>query len=65
MIFSLYVNDLFIFGSNLHFISETKNMLNNHFDMKDLGEVNFILGIKITKTNDGIFLDQSHYVEKI
>ena len=33
--------------------------------MKDLGVVNFILGMKITKTCDGIFLDQSHYVKKI
>ena len=32
--------------------------------MKDLGEANFILGIKITRTCEGIFLDQSHYVEK-
>ena len=34
-------------------------------NMKDLGEANFILGMKITKTRDGIFLNQSHYVEKI
>ena len=40
-------------------------MLNSHFDMKDLGEANFILEIKITKTNNDIFLDQSPYVEKI
>ena len=40
-------------------------MLKSHFDMKDLGETNFILGMKITKTCDEIFLDQSHYVEKI
>ena len=25
-------------------------MLKSHFDMKDLGEANFILGMKITKT---------------
>ena len=49
----------------MHVINETKNMLKNHFDMKDLGEANFILGMKITKTRDGIFLNQSHYVEKI
>ena len=42
-----------------------KNMLKSHFDMKDLGEANCILGMKITKTCDGIFLDQSHYVEKM
>lgn len=64
VIISLYVDDLLIFGSNLHIINETKNMLYSHFDMKDLGEANFNLGIKITKTNDDIFLDQSHYVEK-
>ena len=33
--------------------------------MKDLGEANFILGMKITKACDGIYLDQSHYAEKI
>ncbi|RWR85165.1 putative Polyprotein [Cinnamomum micranthum f. kanehirae] len=64
-IVSLYVDDLLIFGSNLHVINETKNMLCSYFDMKDLGEANFILGMKITKSCDGIFLDQSHYVEKI
>ena len=42
-----------------------KMFLESHFDMKDLGEANFILGIKITRTCEGIFLDQSHYVEKI
>ena len=32
-------------------------MLKSHFDMKDLGKANFILGMKITKTCDRIFLD--------
>ena len=56
VIINLYVDDLLIFDSNFHIINETKNMLNNHFDVKDFGEANFILGIKITKTNDGLFL---------
>ena len=54
VIISLYVDDMLIFGSNVHDINETKNMLKSHFDMKDLGEANFILGMKITKTCDGI-----------
>ena len=65
VIISLYVDDMLVFGSNMHVINETKNMLKSHFDMKDLGEANFILGMKITKTCDVIFLDKSHYVEKI
>ena len=40
-------------------------MLKGYFDIKDLGEGSFILGMKITKTCDGIFFDQPHYVEKI
>ena len=48
----------------MNVIDESKNVLRSHFDMKDLGETNFILGIKITRTCEKIFLDQSHYVEK-
>ena len=33
--------------------------------MKDLGEANVILGMKISGTSNGIFVDQSHYIGKI
>ena len=65
IIICLYVDDMLIFGSNLHVINDVKSMLSANFDMKDLGEVDVILGIKITITENGIFLDQSHYIEMI
>ena len=40
-------------------------MLNNRFDMKDMGLVDVILGIKIKRTSDGLILSQSHYVDNI
>ena len=46
------------------FIYETKNMLRSQFDIKALGEANFILGMKITKTCDGIYLEPQN-IEKI
>ena len=49
----------------MNVIDEAKNVLRCHFNMKDLGETNFILGIIKKRTCEGIFLDQSHYVEKI
>ncbi|CAJ2638269.1 unnamed protein product [Trifolium pratense] len=61
----LYVDDLLIFGSNLSAVNAVKSLLCNNFDMKDLGEASVILGIKITRSEKGISLDQSHYVEKI
>ena len=33
--------------------------------MKDLDVTDIILGIKISKTSNGLVLPQSHYVEKI
>ncbi|KAL0561584.1 hypothetical protein IC582_002018 [Cucumis melo] len=65
IIICLYVDDMLIFGSNLHVINDVKSMLSANFDMKNLGEVNVTLRIKITRTENGIFLDQSHYIEKI
>ena len=52
-------------GNNNEVIKTTKKMLNNKFNMKDLGVADVILAIKISKTSDGLILSQSHYIEKI
>ena len=65
VIICLYVDDILIMGSNNEVIKTTKEMFNNKFDMKDLGVADVILGIKISKTSDGLILSQSHYIEKI
>ena len=46
-------------------INTAKMLHKNNFDMKDIGEANVILGMKISRTSNGIFVDQSHYIEKI
>ena len=35
------------------------------FDMKDLGVVELILGVKIVNTPQGLALSQSHYIERV
>ncbi|KAL0312759.1 UNVERIFIED_CONTAM: Retrovirus-related Pol polyprotein from transposon TNT 1-94 [Sesamum radiatum] len=65
IIVCLYVDDMLIMGSNRDVILTTKRMLTKHFDMKDMGLVDVILGIKISKTSDGLALSQSHYIENI
>ena len=65
VIICLYVDDMLIMGSNNEVIKPTKKMFNNKFNMKDLGVADVILGIKISKTSDGLILSQSHYIEKI
>ncbi|KAL4032876.1 hypothetical protein IC575_005959 [Cucumis melo] len=56
---------MLIFGTNMELITETKLFLSSHFEMKDLGEADVILGVKIRKNKTSLSLCQSHYVEKI
>ena len=55
---------MLIFGTNIHVVNETKTLLFSHFEMKDMGEADVILGIKIRKTMM-IFLCVSLCVEKL
>ena len=64
-IICLYVDDLLIFGSNIHAINLVKSLLSANFDMKDLGKASVILGIKIPRSKKRLSLNQSHYIEKI
>jgi hypothetical protein len=43
----LYVDDILLASSNVNLLLETKKFLSLNFDMKDLGEASFILGIEI------------------
>ena len=43
----LYVDDILLIGNDVRVISSVKIWLSSQFDMKDLGEANFILGIKL------------------
>ncbi|KAL0440003.1 UNVERIFIED_CONTAM: Retrovirus-related Pol polyprotein from transposon TNT 1-94 [Sesamum latifolium] len=61
----LYVDDILLIGSCVEIIIETKSFLKNKFEMKDMGEADVILGIKLIRSTDGIAISQSHYVEKI
>ena len=59
------LDDMLIFGTNLLVVSETKSFLRSKFDMKDSGEAEVTLGIKISRTPNGLNLSQEHYVENI
>ncbi|GJU82138.1 zinc finger, CCHC-type containing protein [Tanacetum coccineum] len=65
VIICLYVDDMLIFGADQDQVNKTKEFLSSNFDMKDLGEAEVILGIRIKRGNNGISISQSHYIEKI
>ncbi|GJY33512.1 zinc finger, CCHC-type containing protein [Tanacetum coccineum] len=65
VIICLYVDDMLIFGTDQNQVDKTEKFLSSKFSMKDMGEVDVIVGIKIKHENKGIVITQSPYIEKI
>ena len=49
IILSLYVDDILLAGNDMEMIITTKGWLSSNFEMKDMGEVDYILGVKILR----------------
>ena len=58
----LYVDDLVIGGQDLVEINQVKSFLSDIFDMKDLHELHYFLGIEVIRTPVGTMISQRHYV---
>ena len=57
----LYVDDLVIVGADLDEIGRVKSQLVASFEMKDLGDLHYFLGIEVIHTPEGILISQHHY----
>jgi transposase InsO family protein len=61
----LYVDDLLLCGCT-ELIKTTADILNQHFEVKDLGEVSLYLGIEIARDSNGHFvLSQTNKIRQI
>jgi hypothetical protein len=58
LIMAIYVDDLFITGSDKNRITWRKRKLNKEFDMTDLGPVQRYLGVEFAKLQMEMFLSQ-------
>ena len=58
----IYVDDLIIGGDSLEEIKSVKGLLRNEFNMTDMGELCYFLGIEMIRTPKGIWLSQRQYV---
>jgi hypothetical protein len=67
IIISLYVDDLLLFANNLRALTAFKSALSTRFDMKDLGEAKFILGMEIIRdrAHRTIALSQAAYTREM
>ncbi|XP_075112178.1 uncharacterized protein LOC142182120 [Nicotiana tabacum] len=57
----VYVDDLLVTGNSPSLILQTRNDLKLKFKIKDLGELNFFLGIEFARSKQGIVMSQRKY----
>lgn len=60
----LYVDDILLASSDVSLLQETKKFLSSNFDMKDLGEASYVLGIEIhrNRTKYALGFSQKAYI---
>ena len=63
----LYVDDILLATNDLNLLCDTKKFLSNNFEMKDLGNASYVLGIQIyrDRSKDILGLSQKGYIEKL
>ncbi|KAI5347656.1 hypothetical protein L3X38_000543 [Prunus dulcis] len=67
IILVLYVDDILLACTNLTLLHDCKSFLFKHFDMTDMAEASYVLGIDISRNRDkGLLgLSQRSYIEKV
>lgn len=57
----VYVDDIVLTGNNPQFLNVLVKELSQAFELKDLGDLHYFLGLQITGTAKGLFLNQTKY----
>ena len=63
----LYLGDILFATNDLGILHETKKFLSSNFEMKDMGEINYVIGIEIFQNRSQGFLglSQKTYINKV
>src|SRR5215813_721669 len=63
----LYVDDILLIGNDVKILSNVKTWLANQFQVKDLGEASYVLGIQILRDRKKwlLAMSQASYIDKI
>jgi transposase InsO family protein len=61
----LYVDDVILAGNNDQMMESVKSSLMSRFRCKDLGVLSYFVGIKVTHTDNGIFLSNEMYLKGV
>ena len=59
------MDDLIIVGGTYQLVVDIKSNLSQEFEMRDLGDLHFCLGIAFWRESGKIFITQSKYAREI
>ncbi|KAL0345417.1 UNVERIFIED_CONTAM: Retrovirus-related Pol polyprotein from transposon TNT 1-94 [Sesamum radiatum] len=65
LLICLYVDDLIYTGNSVALINNFKKIMVSEFEMTDLGEMSYFLGLEVRQSEDGIFISQHKYVKDL
>ena len=65
VVVSLYVDDLLVIGNNSELIDKFKKDMQQTFEMTDLGEMTYFLGMEVKQKKGELFICQTKYAKKI
>ncbi|GJS60265.1 uncharacterized mitochondrial protein-like protein [Tanacetum coccineum] len=65
IIIAVYGDDIFVTGTSLDLINEFKRRMASQFEMSDLGELTYYLGIEVSQGKDCMEIKQERYARKI
>ena len=61
----LHVDDMIITGDDMQGIQDLKHFLGHKFEMKDLGPLNYFLGLEVSSSANGYYLTQAKYTSDL
>ena len=63
----LYIDDILLATNNLGLLHETEKLLSRNFEVKDMSEVSYVIGIEIfhNRSQKLLGLSQKVYIDKV
>jgi hypothetical protein len=61
----LYVDDIVLTSNTLAYIDHVIKQLSTVFDLKDLGPLHYFLGLQVTRSSSGLYLNQAKYAHDL
>nr|GEY36560.1 copia protein [Tanacetum cinerariifolium] len=65
LVVQVYVDDIIFGSTNPRYSTLFSNLMKSRFEMSMMGEMTFFLGLQVSQSPSGIFINQSNYLNKI